>query len=774
MNKFATFVSVCILAVSCAGSTANYDLIPYPESLTPRAGVFQAAGAAFACDPALDDASKAVVDEFAAQLAAVSGTEVKVSADGTESPCFIFSVDTILPAEKYILDIDRNRAVVRASSLRGFVYAVETIKQLLPNEIYGTQPAPDAEWSVPCVLIEDSPRFGYRGLEIDVARHFFDVAQMKRIINLMAMHKLNTLHWHLTDDQGWRIEIKKYPRLTEYGSIRKQTVIKKEWDNYDGTPYGGYFTQDEIRDVVAYAASKGITVIPEIDLPGHMLAALASYPELGCTGGPYEVWGRWGVADDVLCAGNEKIYGFIEDVLTEVMDMFPSKYIHIGGDECPKVRWEHCPKCQARIKELGLKGDGKHSAEQYLQSYVMARVEKFLNEHGRDIIGWDEILEGELAPGATVMSWRGSEGGIEAASMGHDAIMTPTSHFYFDYYQSEDVDNEPFGIGGYVPVEKVYGYEPYADGMSEEACRHIIGVQANLWSEYIATPEHQEYMLLPRMAALCEVQWCRPEVKDWERFLESLSHMADRYAAAGYTFATTAFEIFKTIRVNPNKGCVEVIFKTQGNAPVHYTLDGSEPTLSSPLYTAPIEIREGCTLKAKVFRDNMQTRTYEQTFTASKALGHNAWLNTQPAPKYLFGGALAMTDGVESGFSYGNGAWVGWLNEPLDITVDMGGKTAYSSVRLGTMVQKGEWIFPPKSVTVSVSDDNENFTEVGTLPIAMESESDPDGLKSYTVTFPEVSARYLRVTAPTVDSMPEWHGAAGEKSYLFADEIIVE
>ena len=313
------------------------------------------------------------------------------------------------------------------------------------------------------------------------------------------------------------MEIKKYPKLTEIGAFRNGTVIKKDWGSNDGIRYGGYYTQDQMKDIVAYAAGLGITVIPEIDLPGHMMGVLAAYPELGCTGGPYEVWTRWGVSEQVLCPGKEAMFSFLEDVFTELMDIFPSEYIHIGGDECPKTEWEKCPACQARIKQLGIKADGQHSAEQFLQSYVTARVQKFLNDHGRRIIGWDEVLEGELAEGATVMSWRGTEGGIKASAMGFDVIMTPNTYCYFDYYQSEDQDKEPFGIGGFLPWDKVYSYEPL-EGLNDSQQKHILGVQANLWTEYVATPEHLEYMLLPRMNALSEVQWCEPENKDIERF----------------------------------------------------------------------------------------------------------------------------------------------------------------------------------------------------------------------------------------------------------------
>jgi hexosaminidase len=317
------------------------------------------------------------------------------------------------------------------------------------------------------------------------------------------------MHWHLSEDQGWRMEIKKYPKLTEIGSKRKETVIGHNSGEYDNTPYEGFYTQEQIKDIIEYAQKKYITIVPEIDLPGHQIAALASYPELGCTGGPYEVWTKWGVSDDVICAGNDNAIQFLKDVLEEVMEVFPSEYIHIGGDECPKTRWKDCPKCQARIRKEGIKGDDKHSAEDYLQSYVTKEIEKFVESKGRHIIGWDEILEGELAPNATVMSWRGVSGGIEAAKKEHNVIMSPNTYLYFDYYQSKDTEHEPIAIGGYLPLEKVYSFEP-TEGIPEEYKKYIVGVQANVWTEYISTFSKVEYMTLPRLAALAEVQWCAP------------------------------------------------------------------------------------------------------------------------------------------------------------------------------------------------------------------------------------------------------------------------
>lgn len=527
MKKVINIIALALLFVSCSmkakESETTINVIPYPQSVEVGKGTFKGAGSNFNCDQAVDAKSQVIIKELADKITYVSGricsyaTPVGLANDCAKVKGFIFLKDANLAEEEYSIDITKANCIVRASSYNGFLYAIQTLKQLTSVNIFGDEPNPAEKFLFPCVKIQDKPRFGYRGMHLDCSRHFFSVEEVKKYLDIMALYKLNRFHWHLTDDQGWRVEIKKYPRLTEIGAFRNGTVIKKDWGSNDGVRYGGYYTQEQMKDIVAYAGKLGIVVIPEIDLPGHMMGALAGYPELGCTGGPYEVWTRWGISDQVLCPGKDGMFTFLEDVFTELMDIFPSEYIHIGGDECPKTEWEKCPACQARIKALGIKADERHTAEQFLQSYVTARVQKFLNDHGRKIIGWDEVLEGELAKGATVMSWRGTDGGIQASAMGFDVIMTPNTYCYFDYYQSEDQDKEPFGIGGFLPWDKVYSYEPL-EGLNDSQQKHILGVQANLWTEYVATPEHLEYMLLPRMNALSEVQWCVPENKDIERF----------------------------------------------------------------------------------------------------------------------------------------------------------------------------------------------------------------------------------------------------------------
>ncbi len=774
MKKLLLTLAAGIVLCSCGSHDPQIAIVPYPNHLETGRGTYRVTDRPVTCDSRTDERTQRAVVGFAARLATVTGgTNPVTVADEVPASGIRFVTDESLPAEGYELNVDGEGIEVRASQFPGFLYALQSLGQLLPAAVYGTEPAPDAAWEVPCVRIADAPRFAYRGMHLDVARHFFSVDEVKRYIDVMAIHKLNTLHWHLTDDQGWRIEIKRYPELTAVGSIRKATVVRKEWGTYDGTPYGGFYTQDEIRDVVKYAADRGVTVIPEIDLPGHMLAALTAYPELGCTGGPYEVWGRWGVADDVLCPGREKTFEFLEGVLTEVMELFPSEYIHIGGDECPKVRWEKCPRCQAKIRQLGLKDDGEHTAEHYLQSYVTDRIGKFLAQHGRRIIGWDEILEGRAPSDAVVMSWRGSEGGIAAAKLGHDVIMTPNSHFYFDYYQSLDTDAEPFGIGGYIPMEQVYSYDPAFPELTPEQQRHILGVQANLWTEYVLSDEHLEYMLLPRLAALSEVQWCLPETKDWNRFIGSF-RMDKIYSQLGYEFAKHIFGVTASYAVDPEKGGVVMTLTTQGGAPIRYTLDGSDPTASSPLYKAPVTIGESCTFKAAALREGMQTPVYTRKFDFNKATGRRIALNAAPTLKYTYGGASLLVDGYRGGPVYSNGAWIGFLNEPLDVTIDMQGAKPYSAVTVESLVEKGEWVFPPSSVGVYLSDDGREFTEAALMSVPQETAGSPDGVKPFKVLFPETSARYLRVVARTVDPIPAWHGAAGQNAHMFVDEIIVE
>ena len=533
LTKYACMLAAIAGLTACSGGQkvqGDYGTVPLPNEIKKQNG------APFILKPStpvLIEEGDADMERIARYLAGyikdATGKEPQIKSGDSDKGIRLTLDSDIESNEGYRLTVDENGIEISGATPAGVFYGIQTLRKSLPAKAEGRQ------IELPAVSIDDAPRFAYRGLHFDVSRHFFPIDSVKRFIDMLALHNMNVLHWHLTDDQGWRIEIKKYPELTRTGAWRKETVIGRNSGEYDGKPYGGFYTQDQIREVIAYAADRFVTIIPEIDLPGHQQAALAAYPELGCTGGPYEVWTQWGVSENVICAGNDKAMEFLENVLAEIIELFPSEYIHIGGDECPKIRWEACPKCQARIKEEGIRSDRNHTAEQYLQSYVVARMERFVESKGRHIIGWDEIMEGKLAPNATVMSWRGTAGGIKAAQMRHNVIMTPTSHLYFDYYQSEDREHEPLAFDGYVPIEKVYSFEP-TDGIPEEFQKYIIGVQANLWTEYISTFSQVEYMEMPRISALAEIQWRTERKKDYNEFLTRLYRFTELYDRLGYNY----------------------------------------------------------------------------------------------------------------------------------------------------------------------------------------------------------------------------------------------
>ena len=652
--------------------------------------------------------------------------------------------------------------VISGPTEAGVFYGIQTLRKSIPV-VQGMDIA------LPAVEISDYPRFSYRGAHLDVSRHFFPVDSVKRFIDMLALHNINRFHWHISDDQGWRIEIKSRPELTEIGSKRTETVIGHNTGKYDGQPYGGFYTQEEAKEIVAYAADRHITVIPEIDMPGHMQAALTAYPELGCTGGPYEVWKIWGISDDVLCAGNDETLKFIDDVLGEIIEIFPSEYIHVGGDECPKVRWKTCPKCQARIKALGIKGDKKHSAEAYLQSFIITHAEKFLNGKGRQIIGWDEILEGGLAPNSTVMSWRGESGGIEAAKQHHDVIMSPNTYLYFDYYQSKDVENEPEAIGGYLPIERVYSYEPMPKSLTPEEQKYIKGVQANLWTEYIPTFSQVEYMELPRMAALAEVQWTNAP-KDFKAFLPRLVRMTELYDRLGYNYAKHIFDIRASFTTDGDKGEIVVTLETEGSADIHYTLDGSEPTATSPKYEAPLRIKQNAEVKAVAVRPTGNSRIFSEKIDFNKATAKPVTLKVAPSRGYDFNGGPELTDGLSGNDNYKTGRWLGFQGKDLDAVIDLKEPTEFSKVSFNTNVVKGDWIRGAAGVTVKVSDDGQNFKEVASKVIPSLGKDDKDGLYPQEISFDPVKARYVEVIIKS-DKLPTWHGGAGNPAFLFVDEI---
>lgn len=505
-----------------SSETQRYPLVPQPRHLEARSGTFVFdEQTRIVLSDASNEKLRTTAELFATLFRTGSVLPMQVADESAPEPSenavFLRLADSDMNDEGYTLDVTSDRVVVTASTPRGIFYGVQTLRQLLPSAIAEGLGHNDGgvEWAIPTVRIEDAPRFEYRGMHLDVGRHFMPVSFVKKYIDLLAMYKMNTFHWHLTEDQGWRIEIEKYPKLTEVGACRDSSMVGHYTERtYDGSEYCGYYTQEEVREVVDYAQKRFVTVIPEIEMPGHSRAALAAYPELGCTDGPYTVATTWGIHEEIYCP-KEETFTFLKDVLTEVMALFPSEYIHIGGDEAPKEQWEESDVAQKVIEREGL------ADEHELQSYFIRRIETFLNDHDRQLIGWDEILEGGLAPEATVMSWRGIEGGIKAARQGHDAIMTPTDYLYFDYYQG-DPDAEPVAIGGDLPLRMVYSYEPVPDALTQAQAQHILGAQGNVWTEYIKTPDKVEYMAYPRALALSEMVWSTPEARDWSSFTERL------------------------------------------------------------------------------------------------------------------------------------------------------------------------------------------------------------------------------------------------------------
>ncbi|MCZ2562449.1 beta-N-acetylhexosaminidase [Bacteroides fragilis] len=535
LSRLAPGLFAVVLFTACrpaATVKGNLDVIPQPQEI-----VLARDTTPFIIDrsttivyPATNEKMHRTADFLATFIKEMTGTEVRVSDKEKSSNAIILAVDSTMGhPEGYKLQITPEKVLLTGGSEAGVFYGIQTIHKALPILKDGKVAA-----ALPAGTATDFPRFRYRGFMIDVGRHFFPVSYLKQMIDLMALHNINYFHWHLTEDQGWRIEIKKYPKLTEIGSKRDSTIIDWETKKFDGKPHSGFYTQDEAREIVRYAADRFITVVPEIDLPGHTTAALASYPELGCTGGPYKVLCSFGVFPDVLCAGNDQTLQFTKDVLDEIMDIFPSEYIHIGGDECPKSRWEKCPKCQAKIKELGIKALPKHSKENQLQTYFMSELEKEINAHGRRMLGWDEVLEGGLTPNSTIMSWRGIQGGIEAARQHHDVIMTPIQRLYFSNPRINKMT-------GFEWMNRVYNFEPVPAELTDAEKKFVIGTQGCIWTEWTADSTKMEWQILPRMAALSEIQWTLPEHKNFERFMERLPEMLKIYSSLDYGYREDVF-----------------------------------------------------------------------------------------------------------------------------------------------------------------------------------------------------------------------------------------
>ena len=758
-----------LMLFSCSSEVkeANYQIIPIPQEIVMgQDGVFTLDNGTKVIYPEGNEKMQKNAQFLADYVKELTGNTLQVVA-GMEGKGILLQVTpNEAQPEGYQLKVTSEGVVINGGSEAGVFYGIQTLRKSIPA-------GKGISVSLPAVEINDAPRFSYRGAMLDVSRHFFPVEDIKSFIDMIALHNINRFHWHLSDDQGWRIEIKSRPLLTEKASKRPETVIGRNSGKYDGTPHEGFYTQEQIKEIIAYAADQHITIIPEIDLPGHMQAALHAYPELGCTGGPYEVWREWGVSDNVLCAGNDEVLKFIEDVYAEIVELFPSEYIHVGGDECPKTRWKECPKCQARIKALGIKGDKKHTAEEYLQSFIINHAEKFLNSKGRQMIGWDETLEGGLAPNATVMSWRGEGGGIEAAKQKHDVIMTPNTYLYFDYYQTKDIDNEPLAIGGYLPLENVYSYEPMPKSLTPEEQKYIIGVQANLWVEYIATLSHIQYMELPRMAALSEIQWSGAEKKNYECFLSRLPQLTDLYNVKGYNYATHAFDITARLVPNTAEEALEVTFKTIDNCPVYYTLDGTEPTTASAKYEGTLKLKESCVIKAMGVRATGNTRVFSEEIKIHKASFRPITMLQPINEQYKFEGAGVLLDGLKGNFNYKTGRWIAFYKNDMEAIIDMKQPTEFSSVGISTLVEKGDWVFDARRFVVSISEDGKNFKEIAKEEYPAMTLDNPNQIYDHVLTFEPVKAQYIKVYVQPEHKLPEWHGGKGLQSFIFIDEITV-
>ena len=654
-----------------------------------------------------------------------------------------------LESDAYRLKIDSAEILIEAGKNAGVFYALQTLKQLLPDSVAKVL-------IVPQVVIDDKPRFKYRGMHLDVARHFFNVDAVKKYIDYLAMYKMNYFHWHLTDDQGWRIEIKKYPLLQTISASRKNTLIGHLGDqpeNYDSVLYEGYYTQQEIKNIVEYAAKRHITIVPEIEMPGHALAALAAYPEYSCTGGPFEVGKTWGVFKDVFCP-KEETFVFIQNVLDEVCELFPGKYIHIGGDECPKDRWKNCSSCQEFIKKENL-GD-----ENGLQSYFTNRIVSYLKKKNKTAIGWDEILEKDIDSDAIIMSWRGYKGGVDAAIKGHDVIMSPASHCYFDMYQSRFSDGR-IAIGGYLPVEQVYGFEPVPDVLNESQAQHIIGAQGNVWTEYITNEERLQEMIFPRMAALAEVLWSPNEKRDFKNFSSRLVTHFKLLEFSNLKYSTALYDINSRVTPNGKNGIYLELFSNYANGQIYYTLNAAEPSKNYTPFTEKILIDHSLAIQAFVFEDEkIKGKIFSQVFDVNKATGKEVVLVNQPHQEYSRGGAFSLVDGVTGNLPWIPSEWLGFSGKDLDATIDLDSLQTVSNVVVDVLKDEAGKIFLPKEITVFVSINGIDYKLAGKLDSAnIDSKS-----RKLSVSFPEIPTRWIKVIVKNVN----------DKDWLFVDEIIIE
>ena len=769
--KRILFLFICpLLAVACNKRVvADYNVIPQVQNLSVKDGDVYV----------FDSSRKLVYDNqdsrrslelFAQDLEELVGIRPSVAAGTSEDAkgnvYFTLGLQDGRK-EAYSINVSSDGILVQAVTPEGIYRATRTLLKSVGAEKTSSVEFPSAE-------VSDWPRFGYRGLMLDVSRHFSDVEMVKRTIDMLALHQLNIFHWHLTDDQGWRIEIKCHPELTEVGAWRDDTVVGRYLGGTDyptdGKRHGGFYTQEQIREIVAYAKERYIEIIPEIDLPGHTSAVLAAYPQLGCEAKEYKVANRWGVIRDVLCAGNPASLDLFKDIMDEVCKLFPGKYIHLGGDECVKERWKACPKCQKKIKELGLKDGNRYSKEDYLQSWFMGEVASFVQSKGKRVIGWDEILEGVPMDDSVIMSWRGTEGGITAARMGHDVVMTPTSDMYFDQSQTLASQLEEIPVGGFINVMKVYSYEPLPASLTPEQQKHILGCQANVWCEYMPEERIRQYQILPRLAALSEVQWTMPERKNYKDFLKRLPKMLSIYDHYGYNYAKHIFDVACSYSVNVEKGSLEVSLSTLGNDPIYYTLDGTSPqTKKAMLYDdTPIVISSPSELKVSVLRNGKFTK--EETLfkldcnkATFKKVNISTTLNIMQAhlPHEI------LTDGIVGSLRCDDYSWMSCTGR-MSLVLDLGKSESFSRIGWTALNSQSENILVPQNVKIQISEDGKQYCTI----LDIEKNHEIQAQQSVEYISEEVGKQTARYIKMDFDSYK--YPDKSSPSWVFLSELTVE
>ena len=748
---------------------ADIQIIPKVENLQLKSGVFKFNEATqfVVSNESQKPAAQLLINKFksAAQL------ELGIVADYSKENKVVFKVDDNLKPEHYILDVTEKQITISASDNSGFLYGVQSLRQLLPTSIESKEPISGINWEVPNLKIQDGPRFKWRGLMLDLSRHFFNKDYLKETIDALSLLKMNVLHLHLVDDQGWRIEIKKYPKLTEVGAWRVDQEDKHWSSRTVNSPdekgtYGGFLTQEDLKDVVAYAQLKGIEVIPEIEMPAHVSSAIAAYPELSCFDNPKQIavpsGALWPITD-IYCAGKEHTFEFLEDVLTEVMTVFSSKYIHIGGDEATKTNWETCPYCQKRIKDEHLENVDE------LQSYFIKRIEKFINSKGKKLIGWDEILEGGLAPDATVMSWRGFKGGLEAAAQGHDVVMTPVSHSYFDYYQGPP-ELEPTAGGSVTTVSKVYQFDPVVDSMTEEEVKHVLGGQANLWAEHVPTESHSQYMIFPRLTALAETVWSPKSLRDWGDFSKRLSSAFERYEYLGINYAKSSFIVTSDIETNLENKTVSLVLHNEFlESDIRYALNNEPLNKDSKPYTKPIVLDETTAIKASLFKnDSLVGHVFKDTITFHKAVAHKVKYQTKYHDNYKGVGAFNLTNTLRGTKNFRDGRWQAWLNKPLEVIIDLETVKPINQVTLGSMENQKNGVYYPTTIEVLVSKDGINFDSIASVnrPFAIDEDIK---LNDFKLEFEQQNTRFIKVKASIAKNAEN-----DKERWLFVDEILVD